>query len=99
MVSPSLAVTCVPPARDQPAGSPSPASGAFLVSTCAGLTVTVTALSTFTIGFELAGACDAPATEASTLRLTGLAERSTGVTASRLIEPVCEPSIDAAGTG
>ena len=99
MVSPSLAVTWVPPARDQPAGSPSAASGAFVVSTDAGFTVPVTVVSTLTRGLESAGAEVVPATGASAVRLTGLAERSTGVTASRLIEPVCEPSIDAAGTG
>ena len=102
MVSPSLAVTCVPPARDQPAGSASVAMSDF--------TVPVVVLSmppeaagaksgflTLSSGWESAAATFAPATGASVAWLTAGGDRSTGLTASRAIEPVCEPSTAAAG--
>src|SRR4051812_39738833 len=97
MLSPSLAVTWVPPARDQPTGSASEACD---------LTLPVVVVSrwcgagwaSFTRGLESAEAIDVPATGASADLLTGFGERSTGVTAPRAIDPVCEPSTAAAGT-
>ena len=97
----------MPPARDQPIGSPSTAGDATVAGFTAPVTVESTPLDaagarrgffTLTSGVESAAATVVPATGARGAWLTGDGDRSTGLTAPRATEPVCEPSTAAGGT-